>query len=507
MKKINIIICSAIFTGMTLMTACDDFLTQIPPSDSSYEGFWTRESDAKSWMAGTYYGIQNTLARGIFWWGDARSDSYYNTQYGDRSLQRNALDSNQDYADWTNLYAVVNRCNIGIESVPKVPELSDAAKSSYIGQFEGLRALMYFYAIRVWGEVPLMTSSWNGDPSTKLNPRNSISDICTQIESDIEGAIKKLDNQGVYYFNKGAALALKMDYLMWFKRYEEAEKVSQTLLDLKRYDYVTDGHKWRNIFLTPAATEMKETIFTMHWDYARNGENPYGGSIGAGKNNASYHLSDALLQKMIINKNDVRFWGVVDTLSLYDKTGKITITPGQTHIIMNSQDALCNKICKYYKIATVSPAITFESNPEIGCDFSLPIYRFADVMLLRAEALNKMNKGQEALDIVNKIRSRCGNNIVATLEDFPLRDGFVDGSREKLILDERQIEFYCEGRRWFDLRRTGYVREAMDYHLMMVQYAAGLPVVGFGTDDGRLLFPIHSSSLTSNSLINQNTPY
>ena len=106
---------------------------------------------------------------------------------------------------------------------------------SYLGQFHGLRALMYFYAVRVWGEVPLITQSWDGDLNTKYNSRASLESIYEVIEDDLKIAISSLGNEGVYYFNQGAAYALQTDYLMWRKDYDGALTASDSLLALKRY--------------------------------------------------------------------------------------------------------------------------------------------------------------------------------------------------------------------------------------------------------------------------------
>lgn len=154
--------------------------------------------------------------------------------------------------------------------------------------------------------------------------------------------------------------------------------------------------------------------------------------------------------------------------------------------------------------------------------------RTADALLLKAEALNMLDHPQDALDIVNQVRQRAGNTRVALLEDYPVKEGYpytyiddpnVPGaqietmSRQRLILDERQIEFYGEGKRWFDLRRTGYVKEAMDEHLMIAQEANGEELLGFelgvASGEGRLLFPLHNSVFSSNPHMigKQNPPY
>ena len=80
-----------------------------------------------------------------------------------------------------------------------------------------------------------------------------------------------MGNEGVYYFNQGAAYALQTDYLMWRKDYAGALKASDNLLALKRYEMVGNTTDWKKIFTDP--TNSKEAIFTIEWDFEKNNNN------------------------------------------------------------------------------------------------------------------------------------------------------------------------------------------------------------------------------------------
>ena len=152
--------------------------------------------------------------------------------------------------------------------------------------------------------------------------------------------------------------------------------------------------------------------------------------------NAHYQLSNSLFQRMLQDKKDVRFWGVVDTLNIYNGLDKQTLAPGNSQIIYGSTGALANKLCKFFPVKSTDPAVEFDIPATSGCVFEIPIYRFADVMLLRAEAMIHENKpAQDIIDIVNQIRSRCGNTIVAKAEDYPTRIGMTQSSLEKSSSD------------------------------------------------------------------------
>ncbi len=137
-------------------------------------------------------------------------------------------------------------------------------------------------------------------------------------------------------------------------------------------------------------------------------------------------------------------------------------------------------------------------------EHKLVFMRLANIMLLRAEALNKVGRGDEALAIVNSIRSRVGYVKDANLDV----DASDKDAVENLILDERQLEFFGEGQRWFDLMRTGKLVEVMDPVYRVRQEEAGVAVTGFG-NEGTKYWPIYYREFESNTALkgDQNEPY
>jgi starch-binding outer membrane protein, SusD/RagB family len=131
------------------------------------------------------------------------------------------------------------------------------------------------------------------------------------------------------------------------------------------------------------------------------------------------------------------------------------------------------------------------------------LYRLSDILLMRAEALNMIGgaaNNAAAIAILNQIKSRAGVPTV-TAAMFPTQRDL-----ETAILEERQLELFAEGKRWFDLRRTGRVIEVMDPLLRQRQTERGLTVTGFG-DPGLVLFPISRDALNENPNLEQNAPY
>ena len=271
MRKIKIIlillpILSTIFMG------CSKFLDQQPISSLSKEQFWKSPEDAQAWMAGMYDGMQKTLSFRYLEWGEVRSDNLENAGTGltQVKLLNNGLTSDMSQCDWTDLYKVISRANFAIKYIPLTPNVDPNVLKTYLGQAYAMRAYMYFFAIRVWGRVPLITEPYEGGTQKQFYKRSPIDSIKTQIQKDLDQAVNILpDNAIVYYINKGGALAMKTDVHMWFKEYDQAIAASDALIALNRYSLVTNATDWKNMFLIPDGS--KETIFNMYWSYLEDG--------------------------------------------------------------------------------------------------------------------------------------------------------------------------------------------------------------------------------------------
>lgn len=523
MKHINKII-SSICALLILCTACDDdFFDKKPTGAISEEAYWTTENDVKSWMSGTYSGVQDVMSASYTLWGDGRSDNFYPTIYDNAdSWQLNALTSNISQTDWTALYDVIDRCNIALAKLDAMT-IADLNKSYYKGQFYSIRALMYFYAIRLWGDVPLVVEAWNGDRSALYLPRTDVREIKVQIESDLKNAVNELalnvdailpPNSSCFYFNKASAMALKMSVHMWFKEFQEALEASDFIIETKKYNLVTNPTDWKNIFLKPESSS--ETMLTLTWTDT-NDKNLYGSKLCSSDKNPSFSVSREVFSLLLRDKRDVRLWGVLDTLAIFNAANKISINPFSVTPGAQRGDKL-TKFCSFeYTISTTKDTtITFTIPGQNYCYYKLPLIRYADVLLMRAEILNKMDRPQEALDIVNAIRSRCGNGIKADLSTYNVKSGTSVASRERCILDERQAEFYGEGIRWFDLLRADNNQDGstpnfdfyMDNHLKDLQNYFGTELVGFGNPQRKLL-PIYYKVFVYNPLLrgHQNLPY
>ena len=490
-----------------ILSGCEDFLDRTPLSDMSPTTFFANKGDMKTWTAGIYDSFQNTLSLGHLEWGDIRSDNYHTTGYDDGKAYMNAIESSQSQYSWAALYKTIDRCNVAIERFPQIPGILESDWSDYVGQTYGLRALMYFYAIRVWGDVPLVTKPWDGDVNNSYVPRTDVDTIKAQILSDIDNAISQLGNTVTsdrkFYFNLAAAWALKVEVHMWFHEYQLAlDAYNEYFEGNADYALVANDKEWKKIFLSPS--DSKETIFNMAWNFEADGSHPWAQRVGASNTNNPYKISQGIFDEFISRLyskkgKDGRLWNVVDTVKLWNSGNKVAISTSSWTV---SGIEKCTKYSDVDPAGTTSYWLVLSSS---NADIDICIYRYADVLLLKAEALNQLGQPAAALNIVNSIRKRIGYTADATLEVTDVTD---KKAVESIILKERQLEFIAEGKRWFDLSRTGRVVEVMDPILRDRQEAVGVTITGFG-DLGRILFPIYYREFESNPSLrgNQNQPY
>lgn len=532
MKKIIIY-----FISSLMLCGCENFLNRSPLADLSDASYFGSKSDLNAWNAGIYTMLQSTLSRGHLEWGDMRSDLYGSTgnAYVPIKQYLNNLDATVGEYSWENLYRVVMRCNTAIERYPTIPGVSEIDYNDYLGQAYGIRALMYFYAIRVWGDVPIVNAQWDGIPASSFIPRSPVADVKTLILSDIDEALKRL-GAGVtgdrkYYFNRAAAYALKTDVHLWFGEDPEALEASEwffTGANPSAFSLIKSPDDYRTIFTDPVTST--ETIFSLYWNTVESGTGcAWCGVVGSKGGtdvsvNNGYKMSDSVFHTFVGRirsgqGTDARFLANIDTVGIYNSVG----VPGnrlaivETHYTTSgtAAQAFINKNIKYSPKPdgpvptsggwfTVLPILASEGGTDGRCQVLVPLYRLADVYTLRAEALNRLGRGAEALSLVNSIRRRVGYLADATTEADPGDKATV----EMLIMEERKLEFIAEGRRWFDLRRMGDQKliEIMDPIIKKRQGELQVEQTGFGAA-GKVLGPIHSREFEANPALEQNEPY
>ena len=505
-------------TSLLALTSCESFLDRSPLSDLSPSSYFKDKAEMKNWNAGIYDAFQSALSKRQVLFGDVRSDNVTGTTYEDSKIYMNALMPNISDASWEPFYTCISRCNIGIQKYPTIPNILESEYAPYIAQCYAMRAYLYFWGTRTWGKMPIITEPWDGSLNSISIPRSSLEEVKELILSDIEKAIGYFnmivnETSDKYYLSKDAMYALLTEVHMWYNEYQEALIASDHFINHKTLVLSNGEVEWKKIFTNPS--DSKEVIFAMAWNYETDGA--LGGwpqLLGASNTNNGYRMSQPIFDEFIDRLRsgegyDARFWNTIDTVKIYYKASRVPLTYA-------SYTAGVESVNKCIKYSDIDLAREYDSANQVyksyfavknttDSEFALVMMRMANIMLLRAEALNKLNRGDEALSIVNDIRSRVGY-----LKDAKLEVSSVNNTNEveNLILQERQLELFGEGHRWFDLMRTGHLIDVMDPIYSARQEAANVTVTGFG-HEGTKYWPIYYSEFESNKALigDQNAPY
>lgn len=347
---------------------------------------------------------------------------------------------------WATLYEGIKRANVVIEKVPSI-EMETTLRNRYIAEARFLRALYYFDLVRAWGGVPKVTST---TPSLKL-ARSSKEEIYSLITDDLNFAIQNLPVKSTQpqaelgRATKGAAQALLAKVYIFQNKFTEAEKYALDVINSNEYDLepiftdangVNGEHGIESVFeIGASGTESSPGNQYANIQGVRGNPNRGWGFNRPTPNlRSSFEPGDPRIEGTIIDLGQT-----IDGIIILGDG----LTPDET------RDALGNILeteCYSRKVWTPGSDVAsqFAHNRRL--------LRYADVLLMAAEALNESGKPDDALVFLNKIRARArqGNNTI--LPNIIIKD---KNALRDLILLERRHELALEGHRFWDLVRTG----------------------------------------------------
>jgi len=357
------------------------------------------------------------------------------------------------------------------------------ALNGYVAEAKAIRALLYFYLVRSFGDVPLKLTPTATDDQIVALAKSPQQEVLTQIVTDLNAAETDAAlTYGSQASDKGRITrytinALQADVYLWMDKYTEALAACDKVINSKKFGMVAAGSAWfSTVFRTG---NSNESIFELQFDAQKL--NPLYTMLDQGNKQfvASNRVMDMVYTTDDINNlKDIRG----DGASLRASDGLIWKFAGK-----NATD-----------LVAASDAYTHWF-----------VYRYADVLLMKAEALAQLNRGQEALDILYLVRNRAGA-LAAT--DNHANAGSVD-EVSRFVLDERARECMFEGKRWYDVLR--YVKRNNYAHIgYLLDMAAGIvPANTVHTTQTKLLdhnshyFPVYYNELLTNKSLVQNPFY
>lgn len=360
---------------------------------------------------------------------------------------------------WANFNNNVYRCNLLLDQIDGA-NFAENLKKQYKGEAMFIRALNYFNMYRIWGGVPATKHVVSVAEALKV-ARYSDEQMFDLIAGDLKEIVdnnylpETYSSADMGRATSGAAKALLGKVYLTFHKWTEAKDILSQLIG--KYQLVSPIAQVFNV----DNKNNNEIIFAVHFNKEIEGE---GHSYWYNLTNAS---DDTNQTSSLLN-----------TFPTGDARKDLI-----TYVQVEKNVRLMNK---FYD--TKSPTFKTVGNDQI-------LLRYADVLLMYAEALNEIqydaSEGSLALKYLNAVRQRAGISNL-TVKQLPTQEKFRKG-----ILVERQREFPYEGQRWFDLVRMGFAKSVMAEN-------------GVEIKDYQLLFPIPQQEIEKvgdKSILWQNPGY
>ncbi|HZL09569.1 MAG TPA: RagB/SusD family nutrient uptake outer membrane protein [Prolixibacteraceae bacterium] len=477
-----------------LSIACsEDFLTKSPEDSINTSNFFQTESDAISAINGAYQPLQwPKLYNMRMWTTDIMAgNSIVGAGGGTDGIETQdeanfvTASDNQGVLDlWRGPWPGILRCNIILQKVPEMT-ISETVKNRVLGEAYFLRAHYYFILVRFFGDVPLTLKPV--EPGDDLRPfRTPKAEVYDQIIADLNKAVTLLPPKEQYSGNdvgrasKGSAVGMLAKVYLTLGDWQQVVDLCD---QVKSLGYSLNANYSDNF--SSAIENSKESLFEIQyvsdagmgfWDNENQSSwlSPFTGPRGSDFVAGGYGWNQPTKEFMdSYETGDVR----KDVTALYEGCPKFD---GKDYKISWSMTGF--NLRKF--LVPLSAVPSYDNSP-----LNFPVLRYADVLLMKAEALNELGLTTEAAAPLNEVRTRAGLENVTGLA----KDAF----REK-VLNERRMELAFEGQRWFDLIRINNGQYGIDF----------LKSIGKSNMSSKfLLFPVPQKERDANPNLTQNTGY
>ena len=537
------------------ITSCDDYLTVLPTDQITEEDFWNDKNDLDNVRAAAYAKmISGGITDRMFLWGEVRSDNMKLNNLSRTDImyfKEGVLQPTEGMFDWAEFYTGINYCNKVLEYGEKMvadgrdPSFSMSDWNPLKAEVLALRSLYYFHLVRAYRDVPFVVESISTDAEAKRanTPQTKGVHVLDSLLIDLEATVEKsAENFGSATNNKGrfgkrSIHALMADMYLWRscllrssnakgdsvadasnqithclnKAIEHADYVlndiqkeydediaENPVFDNKLKDHLTidwltvpenfsmNDVVYETVFGRKNATY--ESIFELQYDGSVNKTptignylSSYGSSLSTGP-----LVAGNILISSVSNYEAEKGFGKADNRLLSTIMYEPDNSTGAYPIIKNVARTI-----NYNEREDMSLGAQYQYRESGSMDANWPVYRAADVMLIKAEAIARLHSGvtvansdansdgatnridvtnenqillMQGYDLVNALFKRS-NPTLKNPDEFPDAEnsserlsaayplGKSGATLLTLVYNERQREFVGEGKRWYDLVR------------------------------------------------------
>ena len=483
-----------------IVFSCTD-LDENPVGLLAPEGFFKTEKDVQTCI----YGAYGKIAADDYWGREMavaislREDMVDIGNRGTASGRIQINDFNCDASNaliarfWPASYSIIGTVNTAIEGADLISDGDN--KNALIAEAKFVRAFAYFNLVRLFGDIPYIDKAVKDPESVKTISKTSAADVYTNIITDLEYAKTNLPEKHPSNVrsrpSKGSAYTMLADVYLTLGKWQEAYTNAKWVIDNSVALSYSLEPDYQNLFDATKQDGMSEHIFAVEfkglqsaWPYDYDSHVAFTGIGGTDEVSgwdvevpslAVYSTWDAKdYRRKVALADSAHFKGVLKPYT--------TFSIPRPHI------------AKYFRYRG--------KGTETDSDNNYAIYRYAEVLLTAAEALNEINgPTTEVLGYVNKVRERA-RNWAGKITSFPsnVTSGISKDDFRKLVLDERRFELSFEFKRWWDIKRRNLGEEVFKGANSLEPHA--------NFNSNQYLLPLPQTELDKNpNLKPQNTGY
>ena len=520
MKKT--LISMLILPALLSLTSCNDWLDILPNNEQVTDDYWKSKEDVEAVIASGYYYMRQCVPTFIKW-GELRGGTLYTINSSDAKLQDFNMTATHSLCDWSTIYKVIGMANSVILYAPDVKDDTyyDAIRNSHLAEAYFLRAYCYLLLAKNYGEVPLVKQAYVNDNASFDLAKSSVSEVIAQVKDDVKSALATGAAKGTYeedWATKGRATkwalyALMADACLWSEDYDQCIEYCDMILQATepfRPVFMTNPNDWYTMFYPG---NSNESIFELNWDYAQNQTNNFA-SLFTLTASSPLRPTTRATERMKEETQHLKESGLTED----GRMGRMLMA---TYVPDNGQVtawAQSNQyyIWKYY--GTDVPDITGGARAHQDANFIL--YRVAEIILTKAQALTMKGQGSwsEAVSLINRVRTRAGIGLFKDIDpQSPDASAQISQLDELTLLEEilnqKELEFIAEGKRWYDLLWLGRIGGNKYKNLFISKVVEGNQTTNSQwiqsvlQDPNAWYMPIPQADIEHNKLLVQNPYY
>ena len=473
----------AIITTLWLsLTGCHNMLDVDPYTFSAGDNYYETEEQMLRAVNGAYGALQALYTSDFWAMAEMRADNT-NYQYNEAdrgAQQREEIDeflitSTNNYVNtiWARLYTNIHQSNAILARIDEVEFADENTRQQYGGEAKFLRALHYFHLVRLFGDVPLILEEVGSPSDAFTEERTPVDLVYEQIIKDASEAAESLPAEYASDADKGratkgAALTLLGEVYLTRKDYATAVETLTEVTTLG-YSLVAD---YASVF-SPSNKNNSESVFEVQYDAGLETEfSNYIFIFGPkdGKPDLTGFNGN-------LGGNNIPTPSIVNAYQAGDEreAASVAYYDAASSANYEESEAFGGRLPFIKKFYHPPYALDGRANE------NWPVYRYAHVLLMLAEAINESGSGN-AYQYLNEVRQRAGLSPLSGLGQDQLREA---------IHHEQRVELAFENHRWFQLLRTGNAMEVMTQHgIEEKQRLSRLSEASYNIQEHKLLFPI-----------------